>query len=192
MRDVELVMVPETFIGDYVVQLNNKNKDFIEGFIELKGSSIANKKIILPIPELKLKQELVTNSEGIATVKAEVKKLNYWSPNEPHLYDVTLFAESDTLHDRIGFRTIRTEGQHIVLNDEDVFLKGICIDEESPFDGNRAHTEEGAGQLLTWAKELGCNYVRLAHYPHNEHMIRLADQMLILVWAEIPVYWTIN
>ncbi len=45
-------------------------------------------------------------------------------------------------------------------------------------------------QLLKWAKELGCNYVRLAHYPHNEHMVRLADKMGILVWEEIPVYWT--
>ena len=45
--------------------------------------------------------------------------------------------------------------------------------------------------LLTWAKELGCNYVRLAHYPHNELMLRLADEMGLLVWAEVPVYWTI-
>jgi beta-glucuronidase len=39
---------------------------------------------------------------------------------------------------------------------------------------------------------LNCNYVRLAHYPHNETMIRLADEMGILVWAEVPVYWTIS
>jgi len=31
----------------------------------------------------------------------------------------------------------------------------------------------------------------LAHYPHNEHMVRLADKMGILVWEENPVYWTI-
>ena len=46
--------------------------------------------------------------------------------------------------------------------------------------------------LLEWAKELHCNYVRLAHYPHNEAMLRLADEMGLLVWAEIPVYWTIS
>lgn len=45
--------------------------------------------------------------------------------------------------------------------------------------------------LLGWAKELHCNYVRLAYYPHNEYMVRLADQMGILVWEENPVYWTI-
>jgi beta-glucuronidase len=51
---------------------------------------------------------------------------------------------------------------------------------------------EDARLLLSWAKELGCNYVRLAHYPHNEHMVRLADQMGMLVWEEIPVYWTVD
>jgi len=51
---------------------------------------------------------------------------------------------------------------------------------------------EDAKVLLGWAKELGCNYVRLAHYPHNENMARLADSMGILLWEEIPVYWTIN
>jgi beta-glucuronidase len=45
--------------------------------------------------------------------------------------------------------------------------------------------------LLSWAKELGCNFVRLAHYPHNESMLRMADEMGLMVWAEIPVYWTI-
>ncbi len=46
--------------------------------------------------------------------------------------------------------------------------------------------------LLTWAKELGCNFVRLAHYPHNAHMMRVADELGLLVWSEVPVYWTIR
>ena len=58
--------------------------------------------------------------------------------------------------------------------------------------GGRAFSMEDAKILLGWAKELGCNYVRLAHYPHNEYMARLADSMGILLWEEIPVYWTIQ
>ena len=42
-----------------------------------------------------------------------------------------------------------------------------------------------------WGKDLGCNFVRLAHYPYNESMIRLADRMGVLVWSEVPVYWGI-
>jgi beta-glucuronidase len=46
--------------------------------------------------------------------------------------------------------------------------------------------------VLTWAKELQCNFVRLAHYPHREHMVRAAEEMGLMVWSEIPVYWTID
>jgi hypothetical protein len=38
-----------------------------------------------------------------------------------------------------------------------------------------AGTWPGAG----WAKELNANFVRLAHYPHNEHMARGADELLV-------------
>ena len=58
--------------------------------------------------------------------------------------------------------------------------------------GGRGNSKEDALRLLIWAKELGCNFVRLAHYPHNENMVRLADEMGLMVWEEIPVYWTID
>ncbi|MNX94737.1 Beta-glucuronidase [compost metagenome] len=77
------------------------------------------------------------------------------------------------------------------MNGKPVFLRGISIHEENA-KGGRANSEADAIRLLTWAKELGCNYVRLAHYPHNESMVRLADKMGLMVWEEIPVYWTVD
>ena len=74
-----------------------------------------------------------------------------------------------------------------------MFLRGVCIHEEFPLNGGgRVNDADKAKQLLLWAKELGCNFVRLAHYPHNEDMTRLADQLGIMVWSEVPVYWTID
>ena len=58
--------------------------------------------------------------------------------------------------------------------------------------GARAYNEADALVALTSAKELGCNYVRLAHYPHNEHIVKLADKIGLMVWDEIPVYWTVD
>ena len=108
------------------------------------------------------------------------------------MYDVHLSSGEDKTTDRIGFRSIKTEGHDILLNGESIFLKGISIHEENPLKGGRATSVEDAELLLNWAKDLGCNFVRLAHYPHNEHMIRLADKMGIMVWEENPVYWTIQ
>ena len=47
---------------------------------------------------------------------------------------------------------------------------------------------DDARSLLGLAKELGCNFVRLAHYPHDETMVRTADRLGLMVWSEIPVY----
>ncbi|HKS09515.1 MAG TPA: glycoside hydrolase family 2 TIM barrel-domain containing protein, partial [Pyrinomonadaceae bacterium] len=97
----------------------------------------------------------------------------------------------DRVSDRIGFRSIETRGTEILLNGRPIFLRGVCLHEEAPLRGGRANSREDALTLLGWAKELGANFVRLAHYPHNEFMVREADRMGIMVWSEIPVYWTI-
>ena len=98
----------------------------------------------------------------------------------------------ETLVDSIGFRTIETRGKEILLNGKPIFLKGVSMHEEKTDGGGRANGTEDAHKLLSMAKELGCNFVRLAHYPHNEFMIREAERMGILVWSEIPCYWTIS
>ena len=103
-----------------------------------------------------------------------------------------LKSGDDVIHDQIGFRTIEVQGAKILLNGKPIFLRGISMHEEAPFRSGRAIFEENDRTLLTWAKELGCNFVRMAHYPHNEDMVRLADRMGLLLWEEIPVYWDIQ
>ena len=191
-RDVKLIETNSTYIQDYFIQLNPDNNKEIKGYVKLKGNDIANKKIDVIIPELKIKNSVITDAKGVANVEIKLKKVNYWSDKNPYLYEVKIESEADQIVDQIGFRTIKTKGHNILLNGESVYLKGISIHEENPLKGARANTMEDAKLLLGWAKELGCNFVRLAHYPHNEHMLRLADQMGIMVWEENPVYWTIQ
>lgn len=115
-----------------------------------------------------------------------------WSPENPKLYKIDLIFENKTLKDEIGFRIIETSGKKLFLNGKPIFLRGISIHEEKYNRGGRANSIEDSKILLGWAKELGCNFVRLAHYPHNEHIIHEAEKMGIMVWSEIPVYWTIS
>lgn len=190
-RDVKLIETASNFIQDYFIQLDPKNKEHIVGHIALNGKDIASKKIQLEIPDLKIKKTFTTDNQGIAFINLKHNNINYWSPSNPYLYKVILKTDDDELIDSIGFRSVKTQGKNILINEQPIFLKGISIHEESPIRGGRAYNKDDAQQLLEWAKELGCNYVRLAHYPHNEHMIRLADKMGILVWEENPVYWTI-
>lgn len=188
-RDVDLVEVPDTFIEDYFLQLKKGSTDELTGWLKLSGAA-GGRAITVEIPEANVKQSVATDANGYAAVSFQAR-LNLWSPENPKLYLVKVSTDSDSVVDRIGFRSIDVRGSDILLNGKPIFLRGICIHEESPLRGGRAFSEDDARMLLTWAKELGCNFVRLAHYPHNEHMTRLADQMGIMVWSEIPVYWTV-
>jgi beta-glucuronidase len=144
---------------------------------------------------MKYEKEIQTTSGGKAVFEFSNDSgnwgtLKYWSPESPKLYEVLIKTDHQLLKDNIGFRTIETKGPDILLNGKSIYLRGISIHEE--YKGKRATRESDALALLSWAKELGCNYVRLAHYPHNEYMLRMADKMGLLVWEEIPVYWTID
>ena len=194
-RDVKLVKVTPVYLEDYSLQLEKgKNEKMKEiSFSAKLNKTEAGHKVTVFIPELKLKQQLTTDAEGKAstTLKVNAKKLQLWSPENPKLYEVQLSLNTATYVDEIGFRTIETQDKQILLNGKPIFLKGISIHNEKPNGGGRANSVEDARTLLSWAKELGCNFVRLAHYPHHEEMVREAEKMGILVWSEIPVYWTI-
>ena len=196
-RDVLLLEVPTVYIENYKIELAKadakaKQREILVS-VQLNQQK-AGETITLSIPELKLKQTLTTDAEGKAatTLKVSSKTLSLWSPQNPKLYKVDLTINNETLSDDIGFRTIETRGKQILLNGQPIFLKGISMHEEKAHGGGRANCEADARELLGWVKELGCNFIRLAHYPHNEYTVRLAERMGLLVWSEIPVYWTID
>jgi len=189
-RSVRLVEVPEEFIADYSVQLAKNHTDQIEGWVQIQGTPRENT-VTVEIPEARQKQTAQVDSTGRASFRMQFKP-ELWSPDKPKLYRVVLSVGNDNVTDHIGFRTIETRGTQILLNGKPVFLRGICLHEEAPFRSGRAFSEEDDRTLLSWAKELGANFVRLAHYPHNEEMVRLADQMGLLVWEEVPVYWDLQ
>ena len=189
-RDVMLVELPQTFIQSYCIQLKKGTNNIIAASVKLSGNN-KEQKVKIEIPELKVSQILQTDDSGIASVEIKANP-KFWSPDTPKLYDINITSETDEIADAIGFRTIETRGREILLNGKPVFLKGISIHEEAAFRSGRIYKEEEDRLLLDWAKELGCNYIRLAHYPHNEQMVRLAEKMGLMVWSEIPVYWTIQ
>jgi beta-glucuronidase len=189
-REVALVEVPDTFIQDYFIQLKKGQTAQIAGWVRLNGARSGGQPVVVEIPEAGIRQTVTTDDAGYAPLDFPAH-LQPWSPETPKLYKVTVSAGADSVAERIGFRTIETRGTDILLNGRPVFLRGISIHEESPLRGGRAFSEDDARLLLGWARELGCNFVRLAHYPHNEHMTRIADELGLMVWSEIPVYWTI-
>ena len=188
-RDVKLIKVPPVYLEDYNLQLTSLEGRRLSFSVKLNKPE-ADHTVTLSIPELKIKKTIKTAADGTASVNMKAKP-QLWCPENPKRYQVEVTLDNSTICDSIGFRKIETRGKQILLNGKPIFLKGISIHEEKPNGGGRANSTEDAHTLLSWAKELGCNFVRLAHYPHNEYMVREAERMGILVWSEIPCYWTI-
>ncbi len=195
-RSVSLVEVPATFVEDYMVQLApgslHGDRAEIAGWVRLNGPDAAGGAVTVTIPDLGVETTARADAEGVAHVRIPIDGLTPWSPSHPRLYDVTVRGGGDAVADRIGFRTIERRGDALLLNGEPLFLRGISLHEEKPLGDGRATSRADAAQLFGWVKELNGNFVRLAHYPHNEAMVRTAEEMGLLVWSEIPVYWTVQ
>ena len=188
-REVMLIEVPEAFIDQYDLHLAGSG-DAIEGWVHVTRGS--RSLVHVEIPELHANANTVADESGRAQLHFEAQGLVRWSPENPRLYTVTLRAGNDSIEDLIGFRTIEARGTEILLNGKPIFLRGICIHAEAPYRTGRAYSDKDAETLLGWAKELGSNFVRLAHYPHDQTMLRAADRMGLLVWSENPVYWALQ
>jgi beta-glucuronidase len=192
-RDVSLMEVPRVFIQNFSVQLAKGSQSEIAAWVQINGagSSRQGVRVTIEVPDAKISKSGTTDSGGRVDFRFP-GKLQLWSPDNPRLYRVKVETSVDSVTDEIGFRSVEARGTQILLNGKPIFLRGISMHEEAAYRGGRAFSEEDERTLLGWAKELGCNFVRLAHYPHNEHVSRLADKMGILLWEEIPVYWNVD
>ncbi len=115
-----------------------------------------------------------------------------WSPGEPYLYSMrTEIYDGSTLQDiletPVGFRWFRFDAQTgFSLNGKKLRLQGT----------NRHQDYAGLGSAMSdslhvrdmkWIKDMGANFVRLAHYPQDPAVLAAADRLGILVWEEVPV-----
>ena len=130
----------------------------------------------------------VRAGEGQASVACNPR---LWSPEDPHLYAVRFECGGDQINERIGLRHIAVSGTQILLNGKPLFLRGICVHEDDLHLG-KVSTEADVRRRFEDARAMGCNFLRLSHYPHHEHVARIADEVGMLLWEEIPVYWAID
>lgn len=116
-----------------------------------------------------------------------------WSPTTPCLYWLVLLDEDEGVlySTRFGLREIKARGQDILLNGKKILLKGASLHEEK-FPWGREYPLEERRADIRNVKSLGFNFLRTAHYSHDETLIEACDELGILVGEEIPVYWNID
>ncbi|HEY9125627.1 MAG TPA: glycoside hydrolase family 2 TIM barrel-domain containing protein [Acidobacteriaceae bacterium] len=190
-REVSLITMPQEFIDQYDIHLSRSEPGVIEGWVHVFNGDPALH-VSVEIPELKATTSGALGPTGRMRVHILASNVSLWSPENPKLYEVKMSAGDDNITDKIGFRTVEVKGTEILLNGKPIFLRGVSVHAEAPYRTGRAWSDKDNETLLGWAKELGCNFVRLAHYPHDETMLRAADRIGLLVWAENPVYWAVQ
>jgi beta-glucuronidase len=196
-RDVSLVTLPTQFIDDYDVHLKRESTfsaadaNTLTGYVHVEGAP-AGTAVTLRIPEAGVDTTLKTDADGRAPFEVKASKLELWSPETPRLYKVNLASGQDSLTDDIGFRDIRVDGTRILLNGKAIFLQGANMHAEAPYRTGRVCTDEDVKNIFGFLKDLNANFVRLAHYPHDERMERAGDRQGIMIWSEIPLWQHIS
>ena len=188
--DVYVVETPKQFIQNAYLQLNPD--DFSAVLFKLEMNKESSGHIIkLEIPELQFTAEYKTNSLGAISENIKINP-QLWSPLSPKLYEVKISSEAETISDKIGFRSIQTKGQKIYLNNSEIQFKGIAMHSEPIGIPGPAFSKEHFQKLLLTAKDLNINFIRAAHYPYTRHLAKVADQLGLMLWEEVPVYWNID
>jgi beta-glucuronidase len=129
--------------------------------------------------------------EGRATCSLRVPCPNPWSPASPFLYSAVVRLLDDSGHvvdsyiETFGIREIAVSGGTLLLNGEPLYMVGFGKHEDFPIVGRGqfrpAYIRDF--ELMRWA---GANSFRTSHYPYDEEILRLADQMGFLVIDEAP------
>ena len=188
--DVLIVNTPKIFIENAYVQISDLQKKQLNFRAKLNLNKNMNIKLI--IDELNLQRSFTTNKNGEIDEFIKFKNIDLWSPDNPKLYNITVKIEGDEIVDQIGFREIKTKGKQIFLNGSPIKFKGISMHAEPIGEKGIAFSRAHFESLVTTSKELNINFIRAAHYPYTRHMAKVCDELGIMLWEEIPVYWNIN
>jgi beta-glucuronidase len=187
-REVELLSLPAVFIRQAAIHLV-PGSGFGAIAVHVVLSDAVDGDVMLRIPDLAIETAVaVSAGEGQVEIPARPQ---LWAPGSPKLYDVELRFGADIWRDRVGFREIATRGTQLILNGRPLFLAGVCVHEDDLALG-KTSGEADIRRRFRHARELGANFLRLAHYPHHEQVARIADEEGLLLWAEVPVYWAID
>jgi beta-glucuronidase len=203
IRDVYVEMRPATFIDNVRLEYE-LTEDFAKARctaqVMTSSAAPASAEVTLRLIRDQVEAARLTQTTklpaGAGTVELifDVEKPELWSPITPNLYRLEASLKSadavDTWVCRTGFREFKAAGREFRLNGDRCILHGVC----------RHDLWKGQGFTLTRAqqrqdmkmiKDLGCNFVRLVHYPHDRHILELADEMGLMV-SEEPGYWQVD
>lgn len=126
---------------------------------------------------------------GLESVaRAVIPQPHLWRITDPYLYHIYTETRADSkttdfVAERTGLRTYSLSASRFLLNGIPTPLRGVAKHQETE-ERASAVTPEDLTKDWDDLRDLGVNYVRLAHYPHAQLEYDLADERGVVVWAE--------
>ncbi|MDO4163707.1 MAG: glycoside hydrolase family 2 TIM barrel-domain containing protein [Bacteroides sp.] len=128
------------------------------------------------------------------TLSKEISNPDLWTPETPSLYvvktalvDAKTGEQLDEQRHKVGFRWFAFDGNKgFTLNGKPYKLRGVNRHQDQAPVGV-ALDDEAHRRDAVLMKELGCNFVRISHYPQDDALLEACDELGLLVWEEIPI-----
>lgn len=129
-------------------------------------------------------------AEELALFELTINDPELWSPEHPALYRCEVVLDSShgqmTVSENFGLRYYKFETHGpFKLNGERLLIRGTQRHEDHAGIG-AAMTEDLIRKEMQLIKNVGANFIRLAHYQQSRIVLNLCDELGILVWEEIP------
>jgi beta-glucuronidase len=136
---------------------------------------------------------VTVDSTKVWRTTLQIQNPKLWYPKYPNLYvmKVTLKENGEVIDEyytQFGIRTIKTDEDKVLLNNQPVFLTGVARHEDHPVYGRSIPIDIIYEDMLK-VKDVNANMLRTAHYPNHLYTYLLADRLGITIVEEIPVWW---
>ena len=138
-------------------------------------------------------KQLVLPGTTMIQLIREVTMPELWTPEEPNLYELLVqLTDSkqnllDEIVQQVGFKWVGINAnQEFTLNGKPYKLNGASRHQDYKNLGN-ALTDGMHYRDIALMKEMGCNFIRIAHYPQDPEVFSACDKLGLIAWCEIPV-----
>lgn len=213
-RDVWLVSTPEQHfrmdnMGSDGVFVSTPEVNGQRGKIQVKGevTNDAETAVTLEVQNQIYSPQgdlLQTRKQKVKLKAGETHEFGYvsdvianpdlWSPETPSLYKVKtqlLNPKTNEVIDektnKVGFRWFAFDGNKgFSLNGKLYKLRGVNRHQDQAPVGV-ALDDEAHRRDIRLIKELGCNFIRISHYPQDDAIVEMCDELGLLAWEEIPI-----
>ena len=139
-----------------------------------------------------VKQKIPAASSLSVEDNFDLKNPHLWDGlDDPYLYDAIITISKgkkvlDEVSTKVGYRYYEmTSDKGFYLNGHSFPLRGVS-EHQDLAERASAMMPSDYDRDYEIIKELGCNMLRLAHYPHSDYEFRKCDSLGIIVQTEIP------